>query len=291
MDNLAIWNSAEKTDPKYTKSFSRSGGFKGTAINGTYIVRRLTELFGPCGQGWRIIVEDEKYVEGAPLTETCNAIVHVLRGRLEYRVPEQEGTSFAVTADYGEKGAPTSRVTAPAVWVATGSQFGQTDFVYKNKNGVQTDEEAPKKSMTDLTSKLAVLVGIGADVHLGRYDDNKYVAELQQEFAAREAASSPINAEQASELAKLCAKAEVDASQIAERYGINSLLELPEAEYSFVANGLSLTILCKEKGRSVDALVAYYRTKNESIVSIFDFDDETFARAKAALEKPAKTDK
>jgi hypothetical protein len=60
--------------------------------------------------------------------------------------------------------------------------FGQTPFVGRNKNGFFTDEEAPKKSMTDAMSKCLSLIGFSADVHLGLYDDNKYVADLRKEF-------------------------------------------------------------------------------------------------------------
>lgn len=197
-DNLKLWLCAEKTDPHFTKAFSRGGGFKGTAINGTYVAKRLTELFGPCGQGWKIVIEDEKYVTGAPLTETCNAVVHVVRGHLEYRTGDS--------------------------WHATGPQYGQTEFVGRNKNGVFTDEEAPKKSITDLTGKLAVLLGVSADVHLGRYDDNKYVADLRAEFAPP---PETITVDQAKELAELCAKHGRDAAALAKYYEIDSLLSLP----------------------------------------------------------------
>src|SRR5688572_25015613 len=52
--NMAIWDAVSRTDPAHTKSFSRAGGFKGTAIKPIWIIRRLTEQFGPCGVGWGI---------------------------------------------------------------------------------------------------------------------------------------------------------------------------------------------------------------------------------------------
>src|SRR3990167_472884 len=59
-ETLKLWQSVEKTDPKYTKSFSRAGGFSGTAINATYLVRKATELWGPYGGEWGATVEDER---------------------------------------------------------------------------------------------------------------------------------------------------------------------------------------------------------------------------------------
>jgi len=69
-------------------------------------------------------------------------------------------------------------------WYQTSPQFGQTMLVGENKYGSFMDEEAPKKSITDCISKCAVLLGIGADVHLGLFDDNKYVNQRKQEEAA-----------------------------------------------------------------------------------------------------------
>jgi hypothetical protein len=56
-------------------------------------------------------------------------------------------------------------------------------LVDENKYGVFTDEEAPKKSITDCIGKCAVLLGVGADVHLGMFDDHKYVNERKAEVA------------------------------------------------------------------------------------------------------------
>ncbi len=159
MGHMDIWSALEKTDPNYTKTFKRGGGFSGTAINGTYIVRRLTETFGPCGKGWRFVIEDERIEDGHTLAKGDKARVHIVRGHLAYMM---EGT-----------------------WYETSPQFGQTMLVSQNKHGVFTDEEAPKKSITDCISKCAVLLGIGADIHLGLFDDNKYVNTRLAEEAAK----------------------------------------------------------------------------------------------------------
>ena len=146
-ENLKIWQAVEKTDPKYTKSFSKAGGFSGTAINATYLLRKATELWGPFGGAWGATVEDEKYVPGAEST-----VIHVLRIRF---------------------------------WHPQGSfhAYGQTTFVGTNKHGLFTDEEAPKKSLTDAITKALSMLGFSADVFLGLYDDNKYVNDRRAEFA------------------------------------------------------------------------------------------------------------
>lgn len=164
VNNLQIWHSLEVTDPNFTKPFSRSGGFSGTAINSAYVLRKLSEAFGPCGVGWRFVLENEQYVEGhalgaqptdkdGSLHVVNRSIIHVVRGHIDYKLP---GTDE---------------------WLSTGPQFGQTTFVGENKYGPFTDEEAPKKSITDCLSKCALLLGVSADVHMGAFDDNKYLNE------------------------------------------------------------------------------------------------------------------
>jgi hypothetical protein len=148
--NLAIWNAVEQTDPAYTKQFSKGGGFKGTATNATYLAKKATNQFGPIGIGWGWNVVNETYQPGQD-----KDIIHVVRIKLWYMWNGQKGEI---------------------------EQFGQTQFVGKNKNGYFTDEEAPKKSMTDAVSKCLSLLGFAADIHLGMYDDNRYVNDLKKDF-------------------------------------------------------------------------------------------------------------
>lgn len=162
MDNMSIWGKVEKTDPKFTKQFSRGGGFKGTATNATYLARKATETFGPCGTGWGINVLSEEVFTGAPHVIEGQVVAHDMIHKVHARL------WYVLDGKRGEV-----------------EQFGQTQIVGRNKNGFYTDEEAPKKSLTDAMSKCLSLLGFSADIHLGLYDDNKYVAQLQQDFAPR----------------------------------------------------------------------------------------------------------
>lgn len=148
--SLELWEKVCTTDPKYTKAFTRGGGFSGTAVNATYLIRRATELWGPLGGKWGYKVVESEFVP-SPAGE----VIHVVR--IEFRHPEG---SFET--------------------------FGQTTFCGKNKNGQFTDEEAPKKSLTDAITKALSMLGFAADIHLGLYDDNKYVAEVKKQFSETE---------------------------------------------------------------------------------------------------------
>lgn len=150
--HTAIWNAVCTTDPKHTKAFHRPGGFRGTAINATYLVRKATEYWGPCGIGWGYEVMDEALMQGSPLENGVHTLIHKVRLKFWYVQDGQRGEVM---------------------------HFGQTTFVGKDKNGIFTDEEAPKKSVTDALSKCLSMLGFGADVHIGLYDDNKYVAEIE----------------------------------------------------------------------------------------------------------------
>lgn len=172
-DNLIIWDAVEKTDPKYTKAFNRGGGFKGTATNPTYLAKKATEMFGPMGMGWGMEVLTDELLEGAPLMGPNGDVIghekiHTVLARLWY-------------------------VRGDKVCHA-GPQYGQTTFVGKNKHGLFTDEEAPKKSITDAMSKCLSLLGFAADIHLGKWDDNKYVNDRKAEEAQAEQEASGFDA-------------------------------------------------------------------------------------------------
>jgi hypothetical protein len=157
--NTSLWDAVFKTDPKYTKEFTRGGGFKGTATNALYLIHKATELWGPMGGQWNVEIVEEKMLEGAPLMAGESVVGHELIHCVRINLRHPGGA-------------------VPA--------FGQTTFVGKNKYGFFTDEEAPKKSLTDALSKALSWLGFSADIHMGLYDDNKYVNQLKQEFSEQQ---------------------------------------------------------------------------------------------------------
>jgi hypothetical protein len=57
--------------------------------------------------------------------------------------------------------------------------------------GQRPDRDAPKKAITDAITKGLSQLGFNADVFLGLFDDNKYVADLAKEFAANDPVAEP----------------------------------------------------------------------------------------------------
>jgi len=149
-DRTALWDRLGKTDPSATKGFQRAGGFKGTAIKPMWSFRRMTEEFGACGQGWGINEPKFQIVEtnDEPLVFCTVSIWHGARDNIVFGV-------------------------------------GGDKAMGKNRNGSFTDDEAFKKSFTDAITNALKLIGVGADVHMGLFDDSKYVSEAKAEFAEK----------------------------------------------------------------------------------------------------------
>jgi hypothetical protein len=148
-DNLELWNTVEKTPPSQVKPITGKS-YQGTSPKPHYLVHKATETFGPCGIGWGFTIEDERIEEGAGGERMSIARVKVWykwngeRGEVEHI----GGTSFSGTR-------------------ASGKPY--------------TDEDAPKKSVTDALIKALSMIGFAGDIFMGRYDDSKYVQELKTE--------------------------------------------------------------------------------------------------------------
>jgi hypothetical protein len=158
-DNLRHWNALGKTDPKHTKPFSRAGGFKGTATKPIWLTMRLTEHFGPCGLGWGMTKpEFQTVTAGDEILVFCTV-------GLWYIDAEDPDTEMTVYGVGGDK------------------------VLTKRASGPFANDEAFKAAYTDALSNAMKQIGVGADIHMGLFDDNKYVAETRKEFAEHEAAA------------------------------------------------------------------------------------------------------
>jgi hypothetical protein len=144
--NTRIWDELWNTDPKHTKPFTRPGGFKGTATKPIWMDYRMTEHFGPCGIGWG--------------TEKPEYQVHQLG--------QDIGVFCTVALWYIENG-------------VRGSVFGVGGD--KVVNNGKMDDEAFKKAFTDAVSNAMKFIGVCADIHMGMFEDSKYVAQMREEFA------------------------------------------------------------------------------------------------------------
>ena len=68
-----------------------------------------------------------------------------------------------------------------------GNSFGPVYGAAEWRTGTRLDSDAAKKAATDGLTKALSQLGFNADVFLGKFDDNKYVAEVMAEFVANDA--------------------------------------------------------------------------------------------------------
>lgn len=167
-ENMRLWDKLGRTDPANTKGFKRSGGFAGTAIKPMWSFKRMTEQFGPCGLGWGMDTPSFQVVNGhnGEILVYCTVAIWYVDG---------EDGSQRVFGVGGDK-------------VVT---YIKANEQYNRPERWENDDEAFKKAYTDAIGNALKLIGVGADVHMGLFDDSKYVSEMKQEFAEEKSLDDP----------------------------------------------------------------------------------------------------
>jgi hypothetical protein len=163
LSHTRIWDELKMTDPKQTKPFSRAGGFKGTATKPIWTSLRMTEYFGPCGIGW-----------GMDKPEHTTLLANT------------EGLVFCTTGLWYIDPATGERGQVYGV--------GGDKFLISQSNGLRTSDEAFKAAYTDALSNAMKQIGVCADIHMGLFEDNKYVSEARAEYAEDPQTAAPLPA-------------------------------------------------------------------------------------------------
>ena len=142
--NMDLWNRVCKTDPSHTKKVTFGRAI--TAIDPYRQIEAATREFGPAGQGWGWEV---KQVVHLPTNEVAVLVRVWIR-------------SDNVKENYIE-------------------QWGQASL-YIDKAEKMKDKDLMKKATTDGLTKCLSCMGFNADIFLGKFDDNKYVNQMKEEF-------------------------------------------------------------------------------------------------------------
>lgn len=187
-DNLNLWNALCKTDPAHTKGFNRAGGFKGTAVKPIWVIRQLTEHYGPCGKGWGI-------------------------NKPEFQVVQGDGETLVYCTVSAWHGDP-----ANVLWGVGGDKV-----VTKRQSGPFHDDEAFKKAFTDAVNNAFKFIGVAGDIHMGLFDDDKYVASMAAEFAPPEPTITP---EQADQIKALLQSSGISSTEFLERAGVKAIPDI-----------------------------------------------------------------
>jgi hypothetical protein len=122
---------------------------------------RATEAFGPFGQGWGWDSEEDVVVAVGPNGKTST--LAKVKLTLWYR-PKPEATVV---------------MTGPVIAM---------NLLVSSKD--VPDEEAFKKATTDALTKALSYLGFSADVFMGKFDDNRYVAALKESFSKADVAKA-----------------------------------------------------------------------------------------------------
>ena len=143
-DNLHIYRQVRSVPEDAQKPFESSWGKKLTEINSMWRIQKLTELFGPCGEGWFTEVTRQERVD-FPNGEVC----------------------VFTDINLYLKDTKTGRWSKPI------RGTGGNRLVLKNADGLFIDDEAYKKAYTDALGIACKALGFGADIYWGR-NDSKY---------------------------------------------------------------------------------------------------------------------
>lgn len=153
MDNLHFYNMGREV-PSEAKKTIGAGRLKGmTDINPMWRIKRLTEMFGPCGVGWWYEITDKQIV----CDETTNQKAAFVDIMLFYKDPESGKDSHGIPGT------------------------GGSSFVAQERNGAYLSDECFKMALTDAISVAAKALGIGADVYFDK-DRTKYSGQEETQI-------------------------------------------------------------------------------------------------------------
>lgn len=146
-ENLKLYEQVRAVPDNAKKPIS-AGRLKGmTDISPMWRIKMLTELFGPCGFGWKYTMDKQWVEPGADgvAMAFCNISLYI----------KQDG-----------------------VWSDGIPGTGGASLVSKESKGLYSDDEAFKKALTDALSVACKALGMCADVYWDK--DSKYSAPAVQ---------------------------------------------------------------------------------------------------------------
>lgn len=142
MDNLELFEQV-RTVPEEAKKQIEGGRLNGmTDINPMWRIKKLTEIFGPAGVGWKTVIREKRIEQGEGVVK--KAFVDI-----DLYIKTEDGWSDPIPGT------------------------GGSSFVENNKGGSYTNDECFKMAYTDAISVSCKLLGMGADVYWNT-DDTKY---------------------------------------------------------------------------------------------------------------------
>lgn len=142
MASMELWKAFEKTAQEAQKPIE-AGRLKGfTDINPMWRFKKLTEVFGPVGIGWKYEITKKEIIPGAD--GVVSAFVDIL---LYYNWNDEWSEGIPGT--------------------------GGSSFVAKERNGLYTSDECFKMALSDAIGTACKALGMSADIYFSK-DRSKY---------------------------------------------------------------------------------------------------------------------
>lgn len=142
MENMELYEKV-RTVPKEALKKIEGGRLKGMSdINPMWRIKKLTELFGICGIGWKIEIVEQRLEKGAGDEIACFVSINLY-------------------------------VKSDGQWSEGIPGMGGSSFVTKESRGLYTSDECFKMAYTDAISVACKSLGFAADVYFEK-DRTKY---------------------------------------------------------------------------------------------------------------------
>ena len=146
MEKLEYWNQLKQPPAESLKTI-QAGRLKGmTDIKPQWRIQVMTEVFGPCGDGWKYTIE-RLWTEIAANGE----VVAFAQINLWARMGDAYGDPI------------------PGI--------GGSMLVAKESKGMHSSDEAYKMAVTDALSVAMKSLGVAADIYMGNWNGTKYKDE------------------------------------------------------------------------------------------------------------------
>ena len=206
MENMKIWNEL-KQPPKTALKKITGGRLIGmTDIKPQWRYQALTELFGPCGFGWRYEIVKE------------------------WTEPGSDGQVFAFAdINFYYKHEDTWSEAIPGT--------GGSMLVTKESKGLHNSDEAFKMAVTDALSVACKMIGVAADIYSGFWDGSKYNGAED---------NSTINKTQYGEIVGMIERSGADIAKFKRYMKVKDLSEIPSAAYGTAIAALNMKLKAAE---------------------------------------------
>ena len=205
MENMEIWNKVKQPPKEALKQITGVRGMSGmTDIKPQWRYQIMTEVFGPCGTGWKFDIVRLWSEDGADGVKFAFAQIN-----LYCLNPENNS------------------------WHDPIPGIGGNVLVRKETNGLYSSDEGYKMAITDALSTATKMLGVAADIYAGKWDGSKY-ADAKE--APQEKPSEPMmTTDQKTQLSDALIDAGLEITnankkKLSKKYGITQNTTAKEAD-------------------------------------------------------------